>query len=92
MEERYPALTFIAQAFRFIAVIVGITGIVLSFWLSFQTPTSSLLHFMSIPPISSAFVGTVASLVIALPLYALGDFYLCIITSEYNTRPNTDEE
>ena len=91
MNTKYPALSFIATAYRIIAVLLGIIGIFLTAWVGMQgglfmwrfgNDTLQLLLFV--------LFGLIVSALIALPLYAIGDFFLCITDIEANTRLGAD--
>lgn len=79
MSKRYPGLSTVSSLYRLFAVIIGAGGFIASLYFGlkvFPDQWSSLV----------AIVGVVLSLFLAIGIFAIGDFYQCVMDIEENTR------
>lgn len=81
MKGRYPALSIVASFYRIIGVLIFSFGLIAAIGIPFLIPgaykTLSIFAGIAIFLIFTA---------VAVPLYAMGDFYKCFMAIERNTR------
>jgi len=81
MYSRYPALKVGASLIKTISVLFILAGLGVSFWFLFQAePDNMTTRILSIG-------GIFFSIIFGVILYALSDFFHCIMDIEANTRP-----
>jgi hypothetical protein len=81
MYLRYPALKMVASLLKTISVLFILAGMGVSFWFLFQAePDNATIRILSIG-------GIFFSIIFGVILYALSDFFRCIMDIEANTRP-----
>jgi len=78
--KRYPALRIASSFLKFASVIVIICGIGASFFFLSRTDQDTLDIGMTIG-------GILCSIIAGVILYALAEFFCCIMDIEANTRP-----
>lgn len=85
MYSRYPALKMVASLIKTISVLFILVGLGVSFWFLFQAePDNMTTRILSIG-------GILFSIIYGVILYALSDFFRCIMDIEANTRPKADK-
>ena len=77
--DRYPALRTVSSALKFIAIIVAVIGMGGSVLYLLQGSVSQWSTIIVI-------AGIVGSVIFGILLYALGDFFRCILDIEEHTR------
>jgi hypothetical protein len=83
MYSRYPALKMVASLLKTISVLFILAGMGVSFWFLFQAePGNATIRILSIG-------GIFFSIIYGIILYALSDFFRCIMDIEANTHPKT---
>jgi len=83
MYSRYPALKMVASLLKTISVLFILAGMGVSFWFLFQAdPGNATIRILSIG-------GIFFSIIYGVILYALSDFFRCIMDIEANTHPKT---
>jgi hypothetical protein len=83
MDSRYPALKMVASLLKTISVLFILAGMGISFWFLFQAdPSNTTIRILSIG-------GIFFSVIFGVILYALSDFFRCIMDIEANTHPKT---
>jgi len=81
MYSRYPALKMVASLLKTISILFILAGLGISFWFLFQAePGNTTIRIFSIG-------GIFFSIIFGVILYALSDFFRCIMDIEANTRP-----
>jgi hypothetical protein len=77
--DRYPAMHVVSSVLRYIAILVAVIGLggFVLYLLGGPVSQSSALIFIA---------GAVGSVVLGILLYALGDFFRCILDIEEHTR------
>jgi len=81
MYSRYPALKMVASLLKTISILFIIVGLGASFWFLFQAePENMTTRILSI-------LGILLSIIYGVIIYALSDFFRCIMDIEANTRP-----
>lgn len=84
MSNKYPGLSFVASFYRGIAWVVGIGGFLLT--LNASSPdTHPLFVSLGLNTPIGFIVGIVISALIGLSMYAVGDYFTCIMDIESNT-------
>jgi hypothetical protein len=85
MYSRYPALKMVASLIKTISVLFILAGLGVSFWFLFQAePENTTIRILSIS-------GIFFSIIFGVILYALSDFFRCIMDIEDNTRPKVNK-
>ena len=80
MYSRYPGLKMVASLLKTISVLFIIVGLAVSFYFLFQAePDNITTRILSI-------LGILLSVVSGVIIYALSDFFHCIMDIENNTR------
>jgi len=80
MYSRYPALKMVASLLKTISVLFILAGLGVSFWFLFQAgPDNTTVRILSIG-------GIFFSIIFGVILYALSDFFRCIMDIEANTH------
>lgn len=83
MSQRYPALNMVASLLKTISVIFIIVGLGASFWFLFQGEPDNTTRLIAI-------AGIMLSIVFGIIIYALSDFFRCIMDIENNTHPKAN--
>ncbi len=83
MSHRYPAMNMLTSLLKTISVLFIIIGIGVSFWFLLQGEPSNTIRLFAI-------MGILLSVIYGLILYALSDFFRCIMDIEVNTRPKVN--
>jgi hypothetical protein len=83
MYQRYPALNMVASLLKAISVLFIIVGLGASLWFLFQGEPDSMTRLIAI-------AGILLSIVFGVIIYALSDFFRCIMDIENNTRPKSN--
>jgi len=85
MRSRYPGLKMAASLLKTVSVVLIVVGLGVSFWFLFRAePSDMTARILSI-------VGIVLSIVSGVIIYALSDFFRCIMDIEDNTHPQADQ-
>jgi uncharacterized membrane protein len=85
MRSRYPGLQMVASLLKTISVVLIIVGLGVSFWFLFRAgPGDMTTKILSI-------VGIVLSIISGVIIYALSDFFRCIMDIEANTHPEAGQ-
>jgi uncharacterized membrane protein len=85
MHPRYPGLKMVTSLLKTMSVVLIIVGLGVSFWSLFRAePISMTTRILSI-------VGIVLSIIGGVIIYALSDFFRCIMDIEANTHPKADQ-
>jgi hypothetical protein len=85
MHSRYPGLKMVASLLKAISVVLIIVGLGVSFWFLLRVEAAGMTtRILSI-------VGIVLSIIGGVIIYALSDFFRCIMDIEANTRPEADQ-
>jgi hypothetical protein len=85
MHSRYPALKMVASLLKTISIVLIIVGLGASFWFLLRVePAGMTTRILAI-------VGIVLSIIGGVIIYALSDFFRCIIDIEANTHPEADQ-
>jgi hypothetical protein len=85
MYSRYPALKMVASLLKTISVLLIIVGLGASFWFLFRAePGDMTTRILSI-------IGILLSIICGVIIYALSDFFRCIMDIEANTHPKADQ-
>lgn len=82
--NRYPALTMAASFIKILSVIIMILGIGFPLYFLVLGDINTATRLIAIGYI-------VASVTVSVILYAMGDFFRCIMDIESNTRPREDK-
>jgi hypothetical protein len=77
--NKYPALSMIASLLKTVSILLILFGIGISLWFVLQADSEGLSLIIGIG-------GIVASIVAGLILYAMSDFFRCVMDIEANTR------
>lgn len=78
--KRYPALMMASSFLRVLSLVIILGGVGVSFWMLVMLNLAITVRIMTV-------ASMVASLVIGVILYAMSDFYRCMMDIEANTRP-----
>lgn len=81
--NRYPALRIASSFLKFASVILIICGIGASFWFLSRTDRDALDIVVTIG-------GILCSIIAGVFLYALAEFFGCVMDIEANTRPKQE--
>ena len=79
MPKHYPALKMVASLLKTISVLFIIVGLGISFWFLLQGEPDNMVRLIAI-------AGILLSIIFGLIIYALSDFFRCIMDIETNTR------
>lgn len=85
MYSRYPSLKMLASLLKTISILFIIAGLGASFWFLFQAePGNMTTRILSI-------IGILLSIICGVIMYALSDFFRCIMDIEANTHPKANQ-
>ena len=84
MPVRYPALKMLISFLKIISVVFIVAGFGVSAWFLFQDEANDTTLIISIG-------GIVFSIVYGVIIYALSDFFRCVIDIEANTRIKSEK-